>query len=132
MLGLREIRVDGQRYFVLSEYRKRLLVQADTGKLRMVLIEGPDFRFIDPEPGTDPTISHAPWTAEEVESLVGYQACGVCHPFTGENDDLIPTAMGWTETVGGPVSQTWAHKSMVDGSWRNHPFLTGKFGSKVV
>jgi len=66
--------------------------------------------------------SHAPWTAEEVRSLNGYQACGYAREFTGTaREALIATPEGWISEVGGPVVQTWALKFMADGTWRNYP-----------
>ncbi len=117
----REIWVDGNRYFILRE-GARMLVQADTGKLRTAYVDGGTVRFADPDPGSDSEISHAPWSDEEVESLQGYQECGYYHEFTGTAGSLIPTTMGWVEAKDGPIVQTWAHKGMTNGSWKQHPF----------
>lgn len=68
--------------------------------------------------------SNAPWTADQVASLNGYQHGGYGHPFTGArkpNGDetvLIATPDGWIEHEGGPVTQTWAHLFMVDWTWK--------------
>jgi len=79
----------------------------------------------------------APFTAEQVDSLNGYQASGMGHPFTcprrgdGEHtrpvtrvdgvvvpgDVLVAATFGWMcPTCGYP--QDWAHQFMADGSWR--------------
>ena len=67
--------------------------------------------------------SEAPWSAEQVRSLNGYQAAGYVHPFThGDGDekvDLIATTDGWVRKDGGRVVQTWAHGFMTDWSWRD-------------
>ena len=61
----------------------------------------------------------APWTAEQVASLNGWQSDEYVHPFTGPfGKILIATRDGWVEEEGGPVVQTWAHDFMVDGAWR--------------
>jgi hypothetical protein len=66
----------------------------------------------------------APWTADQVASLKGYQACDYVHAFTGprgpngEETTLIPTPDGWVEREGGPVVQTWAHDFMADWRWK--------------
>lgn len=68
--------------------------------------------------------AEAPWTADQVSSLNGYQASRVMHPFTGargpggEETILIATPDGWVEREGGPIVQTWAHGFMADWSWK--------------
>lgn len=72
------------------------------------------------------TVAEAPWTEAQVESLRGFQASPLHHPFTaprgrgqrGEEIRLIPTLSGWVVQENGPVVQTWAHAYMLDGSWR--------------
>jgi hypothetical protein len=61
----------------------------------------------------------APWSWEQVQSLLGYQECGYVHPYTSENGaDLIPTVDGWVEVEDGPVVQNWAHDFTLDWKWR--------------
>lgn len=68
---------------------------------------------------------HAPWTADQVASLQGFQS-SQWHPFTGARQPdnnatetvLIATPAGWTEREGGPIVQTWAHDFMVNWSWK--------------
>lgn len=126
-MSVKELRIKGQRYFVLRgnvlEYDDVYLLQAaDTGKMRIAYANAEGFEFADPDP--EDSISHAPWSPEEVESLNGFQRCGFMHEFTGgKGETLIATSTGWVESQGGPVVQTWAHKFMVDGGWRKHPLF---------
>lgn len=68
--------------------------------------------------------SVAPWTDDEVRSLNEYQASGVMHPFTCENDDADYCASVLTATPAGWIcpdcdyTQNWAKDWMVDGAWR--------------
>lgn len=74
--------------------------------------------------------SRAPWSPDEVESLNGYQAAGVMHPFTcprrgdgehgyasGDLGGLHATTDGWACWFC-EYRQTWAHPWMADGTWR--------------
>jgi len=76
---------------------------------------------------SDPTLSHAPWTPEQVKCLEKWQSCAYVHPFTGENPPggeevrLIPTVDGWVEVIGGPVVQTWAHAFMTEFQGWSYP-----------
>lgn len=78
---------------------------------------------------------YAPFTEEQIESLNGYQASGVMHPFTcdgprmdaahkayteahgGDYGQLVATAAGWHCPVC-DYKQFWAHAFMADGSWK--------------
>jgi hypothetical protein len=81
--------------------------------------------------------AEVPWTAEQVESLNGYQKRGAFHPFTGERGPngeetvLIATPSGWIEREGGEVVQTWAHAFMADGSWKEEVFPFQMEGAKA-
>lgn len=74
--------------------------------------------------------SQAPWSPDEVESLNGYQAAGMMHPFTcpnrgdgrhgyasGDLGALYATTDGWACWFC-DYQQTWAHPWMADGTWR--------------
>jgi len=75
----------------------------------------------------------APWTAEQVESLNGFQRSGVMHPFTcsggggphSERIDgavLVATESGWRCPVPDCThQQDWAHPWMANGTWRQMP-----------
>jgi hypothetical protein len=69
--------------------------------------------------------SDAPWTDEEVSSLNDYQTKSGMHPFTcGVKSShgkgyLVATIEGWLcPEPHCDYTQTWAHKEMADGSWR--------------
>ena len=74
-------------------------------------------------------LARVPWSADQVESLNGFQRAGVWHPFTcsgggGEHSDAVLTARedGWHCPVAGcPHVQSWAFPAMADGSWREWP-----------
>lgn len=122
----REVWIEGRRYFLLGN-GERLLLQGENGKLRLAVREGNDIRFIGPEPGVNVAITHAPWTAEEVDSLNGWQRCGFVHEFTGDRGEtLIATLSGWVSEVGGPIIQTWAWVHMANGGWKRHPLYKGE------
>jgi ribosomal protein S27AE len=69
----------------------------------------------------------APFTEDQVKSLNGYQKSGYCHPFTCGNDKcpkprfehsiLVAKSDGW-HCPRCAYTQTWAHKFMADGSWK--------------
>ncbi len=69
---------------------------------------------------------HAPWDEDQVASLNAYQASGVFHPFTGNNDllpwgeddVLVAQEDGWHSTVDASYRQMWAWGWMADWSWR--------------
>jgi ribosomal protein S27AE len=68
-------------------------------------------------------IVRAPFAAEQVASLNGYQADGTFHEFTCGNDGcpevqavLVAHADGWHCPACG-YTQDWAHEFMADGSW---------------
>lgn len=67
-----------------------------------------------------PALVKAPWTADQVESLNGFQGCGCYHPFTcggcDNRDGLVATKTGWT-CPSCDYRQDWAHYFMVDWSW---------------
>ena len=67
---------------------------------------------------------YAPFTAEQLASLNGYQASGVFHEFTCGNDDcpadhavLVAAEEGW-HCPSCSYTQDWAHEAMADGSWK--------------
>lgn len=81
---------------------------------------------------TEDERSRAPWTAEQVRSLNGYQGEARMHPFTcgREHGDYTPlleaTPAGWVcNWKGCDYTQDWAHPWMTDWSWRRlaHPEL---------
>lgn len=57
------------------------------------------------------------FTDDEVASLEGYQKCGFLHPFTCCGQPQKPTPQGMLCEVCGVV-QDWAHRFMLDWSWR--------------
>jgi hypothetical protein len=68
----------------------------------------------------------APFTAEQVASLNGYQASGTfleftCHgdgcPAADEQPVLVAAEDGW-HCPACTYTQDWAHEMMADGSWR--------------
>jgi len=70
-------------------------------------------------------MSNAPWTKDEVLSLMDFQA-GYFHEFTcpsrsdanhGGNGALVPTVRGWICPFC-DYTQSWAHDFMLDGSHR--------------
>jgi hypothetical protein len=73
---------------------------------------------------------NAPFTAEQVESLNGYQHSIAGHPFTcprqhreGGAHVLVASEDGWEcrgflRTIPCDFRQFWAHGFMADGSWR--------------
>jgi hypothetical protein len=70
----------------------------------------------------------APWSADEVASLNGYQDSTVLHPFTCANHELhgsnrvelTATVVGWMCLEPGcDYTQNWAHPWMADGSWQD-------------
>jgi len=73
----------------------------------------------------------APWSADQIDSLNGYQHSIAGHPFTcsgggGPHSDrparpavLVAAEDGWHCPVGScEHHQNWAHAWMADGSWR--------------
>jgi hypothetical protein len=68
----------------------------------------------------------APWSADQVDSLNGFQRSGAFHPFTcpreheREDDDrLLALAAGWKCCQEGcGYTQEWAHAFMADWSWQ--------------
>lgn len=77
-------------------------------------------------------LSRAPWTAEQVRSLNGYQGEARMHPFTCGREHgpyqpvLEATPAGWVcNWKGCDYTQDWAHPWMADWSWRRiaHPAL---------
>jgi hypothetical protein len=74
--------------------------------------------------------ARAPFSADQVASLNGYQASGVFHEFTCGNDScpaldfdikmtLEARTDGWhCQASGCGYAQDWAHAFMADGSWR--------------
>ena len=65
----------------------------------------------------------APWTADQVNSLNGYQRMAWGHPFTCgngcrvEGQPLVATVHGWI-CVYCDYTQNWAHEFMADSSWK--------------
>ena len=59
------------------------------------------------------------FTEEEVRNLNDFQDSGAGHPFTCENGcgNLIAKTDGW-HCPKCDYRQYWAHKAMLDGSWR--------------
>ena len=71
-----------------------------------------------------------PFTAEQVESLNGFQACGAFQEVTcgndlcpGEQPALIAGEDGWS-CPSCPYAQDWAHDMMADGTWRDFQHMT--------
>lgn len=67
----------------------------------------------------------APFSADQVASLNGYQSSGVFHEFTCGSEDcpadqatLIAAEDGW-HCPACSYTQDWAHHFMADGSWRD-------------
>lgn len=67
----------------------------------------------------------APFSVEQVESLLNYQSCDYFHPFTCKYHDdgkhfddavLWPTVRGWICPCC-DFTQNWAHTGMADFSW---------------
>ena len=72
----------------------------------------------------------APFTAEQVASLNGYQRSGTFHEFTCGNDEcpvvhatLVAAEDGW-HCPSCTYTQDWAHNWMADGSWRDFEGIT--------
>lgn len=76
-------------------------------------------------------IINAPWSADQVASLNGYQHSGAFHPFTcsggggphsdrpGRSSVLVVDEDGWRCPVEGCTHhQHWAHAFMADWSWK--------------
>jgi hypothetical protein len=65
-------------------------------------------------------IRMAPWTDDEVESLVGFQNDGRYHEFTDDDGvALVPTKAGWVHPKQPDVVvQNWAHCWMLDWAWK--------------
>lgn len=77
-----------------------------------------------------PGVAHTPWTADQVESLNGYQTSGYGHPYTCPDRDvntyaetlvdrgvLVATTDGWRCPDCG-YTQGWAHQWAADGTWK--------------
>lgn len=62
---------------------------------------------------------HAPWDAEQIELLQGYQKCGRVHPYTCGNGGhshgvLTPTPDGWIcEHEGCDYKQDWVASAVM-------------------
>lgn len=84
---------------------------------------------------TEPQISQAPWTEEQVINLNDYQKAGVMHPFTCANrgkdgHSLFSTLIANTDGWNCPecdYTQNWAHDFMVDGVWREFTYVPWMF-----
>lgn len=70
--------------------------------------------------------TQAPFTPEQVESINGFQESGVMHPFTcpcdvhEEHVTLVATEPGMAcPSDGCRYRQSWVHRFMADGSWRD-------------
>lgn len=62
------------------------------------------------------------FTPDNVDSINGYQACGMWHPFTcGNNHDgervLVATVTGMNCPIC-DYTQDWCHRFMIDWSWK--------------
>lgn len=76
-------------------------------------------------PSPDPGFVRAPFTADQVASLNGYQQSGMFHEFTcgngacpGTQEVLVAAGDGWHCPECG-YTQDWAHAMMADWSWRD-------------
>lgn len=75
----------------------------------------------------NPDYTFAPWNAEQVESLNGFQEFANWHPFTcggggGEHSgvSLIAKEDGWhCPEEGCTLRQKWAFKAMSDNRWKD-------------
>lgn len=66
-------------------------------------------------------MTKAPFTAEQVRSINGFQKAGIFHPLTCGNDgcdaDLVVRFEGMRCPACG-YEQDWVHDFMADGTWR--------------
>lgn len=65
-------------------------------------------------------LHRAPWTADQVASLNGFQTSGFFHPFTCSKGShpLLATLHGWVCPQDDYI-QDWAHDFMLDWSWHD-------------
>lgn len=70
-------------------------------------------------PAERPPLVYAPWTDDQLASLICFQHDGRWHEFTCGvcGRPLLATHHGWV-CVCGEYTQNWAHEFMTDWSWK--------------